>query len=180
MLLFKESKTCWFLFFMALLLMNILILLTILIIESKETVTKCFLPRVSITNYNILINDRNVYDLSTGNQFKNYDEIGRRTTRNFWGKGRRLEIRALRQLLCTAYTRRAPQVNILVFFLQDTLKNANLNKNENLTYRSIQKGYFFSILKGTFLLFSKKSRGDLFPPPASCASDQEDCNTRRR
>ena len=61
----------------------------------RDSHQKYFLPRVNISNYNILINDRNVYDPPTGDQFKNYDEISRCATRNFWGQGRFSEIRTL-------------------------------------------------------------------------------------
>ena len=42
----------------------------------KETVTKkYFLSRVNITNYYILIDDRNFYDQPINDQVKKYDEI---------------------------------------------------------------------------------------------------------
>ena len=44
---------------------------------------KCFLPRVHITNYNVLIDGRNFYDQPISDQIKNYDEIRKITT----GKG---------------------------------------------------------------------------------------------
>ena len=36
---------------------------------------KYFLPRVNITNYNVLIDGRNFYDQPINNQIKKYDEI---------------------------------------------------------------------------------------------------------
>ena len=36
---------------------------------------KNFLPRVDITNYNVLINDRNLYDQPINDQIKKYNEI---------------------------------------------------------------------------------------------------------
>ena len=44
---------------------------------------KYFLPRVDITNYNVLIDGRNVYDQSINDQIKKYDEIRKIAT----GKG---------------------------------------------------------------------------------------------
>ena len=44
---------------------------------------KYFLPRVDITNYNVLIDGRNFYDQSINDQIKTYDEIRKITT----GKG---------------------------------------------------------------------------------------------
>ena len=44
---------------------------------------KYFLPRVSITNYNVLIDGRNFYDQPINDQIKKYDEIRKIAT----GKG---------------------------------------------------------------------------------------------
>ena len=44
---------------------------------------KYFLPRVNITNYNVLIDGRNFYDQPINDQIKKYDEIKNVTT----GKG---------------------------------------------------------------------------------------------
>ena len=44
---------------------------------------KYFLPRVDITNYNVLIESRNVYDQPINDQIKKYDETGKIAT----GKG---------------------------------------------------------------------------------------------
>ena len=44
---------------------------------------KYFLPRVDTTNYNVLIDDRNVYDQPINDQIKKYDEIRKIAT----GKG---------------------------------------------------------------------------------------------
>ena len=42
----------------------------------KETVIeKYFLPRVNVTNYNVLINGKSFYDQPIGNQIKKYDKI---------------------------------------------------------------------------------------------------------
>ena len=59
-----------------LLLMLLLIQSTILIIELKETaIENIFLPRINITNYNVLIDGRNLYDQKIDDQIKNYDEV---------------------------------------------------------------------------------------------------------
>ena len=44
---------------------------------------KYFLPRVDITNYNVLIDDRNFYDQPINDLIKQYDEIRKIAT----GKG---------------------------------------------------------------------------------------------
>ena len=44
---------------------------------------KCFLPRVNITDYNVLIDGRNFYDQPINDQIKKYDEIRKIAT----GKG---------------------------------------------------------------------------------------------
>ena len=41
---------------------------------------KCFLPRVNIINYNVLIDGRNFYDQSANDQIKKYDEIRKTST----------------------------------------------------------------------------------------------------
>ena len=41
----------------------------------REGHEKCFLQRVDITNYNVLIDGRNFYDQPISDQIKNYDEI---------------------------------------------------------------------------------------------------------
>ena len=41
----------------------------------RESHRKYFLPRVDITNYNVLIDGRNVYDQAINDQINNYDEI---------------------------------------------------------------------------------------------------------
>ena len=41
----------------------------------NETTMKYFLPRVNITNYNVLIDGRNFYDQPINDQIKKYDEI---------------------------------------------------------------------------------------------------------
>ena len=58
MLLFKELKDCLF-----------MLLITLLRMIMK------FLPRVDITNYNVLIDGRNFYDQPINDQIKKYDEI---------------------------------------------------------------------------------------------------------
>ena len=56
----------------------------VMIIGFKETVTKkYFLPRVDITNYNVLIDGRNFYDQPINDLIKQYDEIRKTAT----GKG---------------------------------------------------------------------------------------------
>ena len=49
----------------------------------KESQRKYFLPRVDITNYNVLIDGRNFYDQSINDQIKKYNEIRKIAT----GKG---------------------------------------------------------------------------------------------
>ena len=41
----------------------------------RDSHRKYFLPRVDITNYNVLIDGRNFYDQPINNQIKKYDEI---------------------------------------------------------------------------------------------------------
>ena len=41
----------------------------------RDSHRKYFLPRVNITNYNVLIDGRNFYDQSIDDQIKKYDEI---------------------------------------------------------------------------------------------------------
>ena len=67
MLLFKELKDCLFLLLMT---------LKMVIKRLKNSHIKYFLPRVNITNYNILIDSRNFYDQPIGHQIKNYDDVG--------------------------------------------------------------------------------------------------------
>ena len=75
MLLSKELVYCLFL---------LLITLMVIPIKLKETVTEnIFLPRVDITNYNVLIDGKNFYDQSINDQIKTYDEIRKIAT----GKG---------------------------------------------------------------------------------------------
>ena len=46
------------------------------IVRLKETaIKKYFLPRVDITDYNVLIDGRNHYDQPINKQIKKYDEI---------------------------------------------------------------------------------------------------------
>ena len=49
----------------------------------RDSHRKYFLPRVNITNYNVLIDGRNFYDQPINDQIKKYDEIKNVTT----GKG---------------------------------------------------------------------------------------------
>ena len=46
----------------------------------RNSHTKCFLPRVNITNYNGLINGRNFYDQSVNDQIKQCNEIRKTAT----------------------------------------------------------------------------------------------------
>ena len=41
----------------------------------RNSHTKCFLPRVNITNYSVLIDGRNVHDQPINDQIRQYDEI---------------------------------------------------------------------------------------------------------
>ena len=49
----------------------------------RKSHRKCFLPRVNITNYNVLIDGRNFYDQPINDLIKQYDEIRKIAT----GKG---------------------------------------------------------------------------------------------
>ena len=49
----------------------------------RDSHRKYFLPRVDITNYNVLIDGRNFYDQPINGQIKKYDEIRKIAT----GKG---------------------------------------------------------------------------------------------
>ena len=49
----------------------------------RDSHRKYFLPRVDITNYNVLIDGRNFYDQQIDNQIKRYDEVRKIAT----GKG---------------------------------------------------------------------------------------------
>ena len=49
----------------------------------RDSHRKYFLPRVDITNYNVLIDGRNCYDQPINDQIKKYDEIRKIAT----GKG---------------------------------------------------------------------------------------------
>ena len=46
----------------------------------RNSRTKYFLPGVNITNYNVLIDDRNFYDQSINDSIKQYDEIWKTAT----------------------------------------------------------------------------------------------------
>ena len=46
----------------------------------RDTHRKCFLSRVNITNYNVLIDGRNFYDQPINDQIKKYNEV-RKTAR---------------------------------------------------------------------------------------------------
>ena len=46
----------------------------------RNSNTKYFLPRVNITNYNVLIDGRNFYDQPINDQIKQYDEIRKTAT----------------------------------------------------------------------------------------------------
>ena len=53
-----------------------MIQLTIQTIDlKKKTVTKYFLPRVNIANYNVVLDGRNFYDQPINDQTKKCDEI---------------------------------------------------------------------------------------------------------
>ena len=43
----------------------------------RNSYRKYFLPRVNITNYNVLIDSRNFYDQPTGDQIKNMMKLGK-------------------------------------------------------------------------------------------------------
>ena len=67
--LFKELKDCLYLLSMTLLL------LMVMIVIKRESHRKYFLPRVNITNYNVLFDGRNFYDQPINDQIKKYGEI---------------------------------------------------------------------------------------------------------
>ena len=46
----------------------------------RNSHTKYFLPRVNITNYNVLIDNRNFYDQSVNDQIKKHEEIRKTAT----------------------------------------------------------------------------------------------------
>ena len=46
----------------------------------RNTRTKYFLPRVSISKYNVLIDERNIYEKSINDLIKQYDEIRKSAT----------------------------------------------------------------------------------------------------
>ena len=75
MLLFKEFKDCLFLLLITLLL-NVLNNP----INNTNSHTKYFLPRVNITNYNVLIDGRNFYDQPINDSIKQCDEIRKTAT----------------------------------------------------------------------------------------------------
>ena len=60
--------------------MLLVIQLTILLTEFKETVIENIPPRVDINNYNVLIDGRNFDDQPINDQIKEYDEIRKITT----------------------------------------------------------------------------------------------------
>ena len=81
MLLSRELEDCLFLLLITLLLLILIIQLTILTKESQENChTKYFLPRVNITNYNVLIDGRNFYDQPINDSIKQCDEIRKTAT----------------------------------------------------------------------------------------------------
>ena len=47
----------------------------------ENSYRKCFLPRVNINNYNLLIDSRNFYDQPINDQIKKYNEIRKIATR---------------------------------------------------------------------------------------------------
>ena len=49
-------------------------------IVERNSHTKYFLPRVDITNYNVLIDGRNFYDQSVNDLVKQYDKIRKSAT----------------------------------------------------------------------------------------------------
>ena len=75
MLLFKEFKDCLF-------MLLITLLLNVLNdpINNTNSHTKYFLPRVNITNYNVLIDGRNFYDQPINDSIKQCDEIRKTAT----------------------------------------------------------------------------------------------------
>ena len=46
----------------------------------RNSHTNYFLPRVNITNYNLLIDGRNFYDQSVNDQIEKFDEIRKTAT----------------------------------------------------------------------------------------------------
>ena len=68
MLLFKGLIDCLFLFFNNANKVE------------RDSHRKYFLPRVNITNYNVLIDGRNLYNQPINDQIKKYDEIRKTAT----------------------------------------------------------------------------------------------------
>ena len=52
----------------------------VLITLKENSQRKYFLPRVDITNYNVLIDGRNFYDQNISDQIRKYDEVRKITT----------------------------------------------------------------------------------------------------
>ena len=46
----------------------------------KQVIIKCFLPRITINNYNIEIDGRNFYDQPINDSIKQYDEVRKIST----------------------------------------------------------------------------------------------------
>ena len=92
---------------------------------------KYFLPRVDITNYNVLIDGRNVYDQSINDQIKKYDEIRKIAT----GKGDDYTTGCL--------------LDYQYFKNHDQLIAVDLSKQKELDAdpRAIQQIEFYGILK---------------------------------
>ena len=77
---FQGIRRLFVLAFNNTLLLFLIIQLTILKIDLRNSYTKYFLPRVNITNYNVLIDGRNFYDQPINDLVKQYDEIRKTAT----------------------------------------------------------------------------------------------------
>ena len=131
MLLFKEVADCLFLLLITLLLLFLIIQLTILTILRVLRNTKYFLPRVNITNYNLLIDGRNFYDQPINDLAKQHDEIRKTAT----GQG---DVYSTGCLLDYQYFK--DRYNLIA---------ADLNKQKELDAdsRIIQQTEFYEMLK---------------------------------
>ena len=131
-----------FLLLITLLLLFLITQLTILTIESWETVTlKYFLPRVNITNYNVLIDGRNFYDQPMNDLVKQYDEIRKTPT----GQG-------------DGYTAGC-LLDYQYFIDHYNLIAVDLSKQKELDAysRSIQQTEFYGMLKTNSVLWDVKT-----------------------
>ena len=82
--------------------------------------------------------------------------------RNIGAQGRTGFLIILINTSCTTYKRKAPQKNIFVFFLQNTLKTAFQMRTEPIDVHK-QSNFFRN--QDMLFLISKEAGGDLLPSP---------------